>query len=134
MALHGLRLPQVPCYLVAMQFMGWPSVFLAALLITFMNVQIPAENLLLARFTPAKYRGIAYGSKFVLSFGMAPLAVQLVAWAYGYSAGPEMVFATLAVLSALVLFAAMLLPRDDKGQLQPATDPVKMALATGGDD
>ncbi|MBP7338572.1 MFS transporter [Niveispirillum sp.] len=130
----GCALLQVPFYIVAMQFMGWSSVFLAAFLVTLMNVQIPAENLLLARFTPAKYRGIAYGSKFVLSFGMAPLAVQLVAWAYGHSAGPEMVFAVLAVLSALVLFAAMLLPRDDKGQEQPVTDPAKLALASGGDD
>lgn len=130
----GCALLQVPFYLFAMQFMGWPSVFVAALLVVLMNVQIPAENLLLARFTPARYRGIAYGSKFVLSFGMAPLAVQLVAWAYDRSAGPEMVFAVLAVLSALVLLASMLLPRDDKGQEQPVSDPAKLALAAGGDD
>lgn len=131
----GCALLQVPFYLVAMQFMGWSSVFLAALLVTLMNVQIPAENLLLARFTPARYRGIAYGSKFVLSFGMAPLAVQLVAWAYGRTAGPELVFAVLAVLSALVLLASLLLPRDDRGQEQPAADPrLDAVAATGGND
>ncbi|OYQ34117.1 MFS transporter [Niveispirillum lacus] len=129
----GCAFLQVPFYLIAMQFMGWSSLALAIALVTLMNVQIPAENLLLARFTPARYRGIAYGSKFVLSFGMAPFAVQLVAWSYGHDAGPQMVFATLAVLSALVLVAAMLLPRDDKGQEPPVTDPAKMALA-GGDD
>lgn len=106
---------QIPFYFLAMQFMGWSSVVLAAGMVALMNMQIPAENLLLARYTPARYRGIAYGSKFVLSFGMAPLGVQLVAWAYGRTAGPELVFAVLAVLSSMVLLCAFLLPREGKG-------------------
>lgn len=130
----GCALLQVPFYIVAMQFMGWSSVLVAAIVVSLMNVQIPAENLLLARYTPAKYRGIAYGSKFVLSFGMAPFAVQLVSWSYGSHAGPEMVFAGLAVLSALVLLVSMLLPREGRDPPQPVTAPDHRVAVIGGDD
>lgn len=120
-------LGQIPLYLLCYVTLGWSSVLLAAIVVSLMNMQIPAENLLLARYTPAKYRGIAYGSKFVLSFGMAPVAVQLVAWAYGRTGGPELVFVALSGLALLILLAALGLPREQKKVVIP--DTARMAGA-----
>ena len=39
-------------------------------------IALPAENMLLARYTPESRHGLVFGIKFVLAFGAAPLAVQ----------------------------------------------------------
>ena len=40
----------------------------------------PIENTLVARYTPVKLRHAAYGTKFILTFGVGSLAVHLVGW------------------------------------------------------
>jgi MFS family permease len=55
-----------------------------AMLAVMMNLaQLPAENMLLARFTPERHHGLAFGVKFVLAFGAAPVAILLLSkvWA-----------------------------------------------------
>lgn len=105
-------LVQVPILGVAAA-VGGPLVLLLASAMVFTNgLQIPAENLLLARYTPDKHRGLAYGAKFILSFGAAPLAVQLVALTYGWTSDFTLFFATLCGLGALAWAASLLLPAD----------------------
>jgi hypothetical protein len=77
------------------------------------SLQIPSENLLLARYTPARHQGLAFGSKFILSFGVAPLGVQLVALAYGWSTDFHWLFLMLAGFAATAFLAAMLLPKEE---------------------
>ena len=40
----------------------------------------PAENSLVARFTPGRWRSTGYGIKFILFFGVGSLAVFIAAW------------------------------------------------------
>jgi FSR family fosmidomycin resistance protein-like MFS transporter len=115
---------QIPLLLIASSFSGFPLLVVAALMVFTQSLQIPAENLLLARYTPARHRGLAFGAKFILSFGVAPLGVQLVALAYGWSTDFHWLFLMLAGFAATAFLAALLLPRQE-----PAAAPVMAPLA-----
>ncbi|WP_119678572.1 MFS transporter [Indioceanicola profundi] len=122
---------QAPVLLLAAQ-LGGPVVLLLATAMVFTNgLQIPAENLLLARYTPERYRGLAYGAKFVLSFGAAPVAVQLVAFTYGLSADVSLLFVTLGILALTAWAAALLLPREGTAVQASAIQPA--ATGAGAD-
>ena len=106
-------LVKLPLMLLAAWFGGvW--VLLIAVFIGFMfDFSAPVENLLLARYSSGKRRGLAFGLTFAMGFVAAPLGVNLVAWAYGDAAGgAPALFLTLAVLGLVMLAAAMALPRD----------------------
>ena len=106
-------LVKLPLMLLAAWFGGvW--VLLIAVFIGFMfDFSAPVENLLLARYSSGKRRGLAFGLKFAMGFVAAPLGVNLVAWAYGDAAGgAPALFLTLAGLGLVMLAAAMALPRD----------------------
>ncbi|MFD2233520.1 MFS transporter [Phaeospirillum tilakii] len=92
---------------------GGPALLLVGLLAVSVNMAgIPAENVLLARYSPARWRGTAFGLKFVLSFGVSSLAVPLVSLLYGATGGFTLLLGLLAGLALAVAAAATLLPRD----------------------
>jgi FSR family fosmidomycin resistance protein-like MFS transporter len=116
----GTFLVKLPLMLLAASFGGvW--VLLIAVFIGFMfDFSAPVENLLLARYSSGKRRGLAFGLKFAMGFVAAPLGVNLVAWAYGDAAGgAPALFLTLAVLGLVMLAAAMALPRDAGARTAP---------------
>lgn len=91
-----------------------PLLFAAAA-VTFLNVgALPAENSLLARYAPGRWRSTAFGAKFVLSLGVSSLGVPLVAFIYELGGGFDPLFITLSALAALVAVAAALLPAEGR--------------------
>jgi hypothetical protein len=104
---------------------GYPLFALAALTVAVLNIQVPAENELLARFTPARHRGLAYGAKFVLAFGAGPAAVQFAAWTYDATGRFDDLLFALTALAAVAVLAALMLPgREDRpGPLPPSSLP-----------
>lgn len=69
----------------------------------------PIENTLVAKFTPDKLRHSAYGTKFILSFGVGAVAVHLVGWIKEAWSLPA-VFVTMGMVSfAIVLFILLLM-------------------------
>jgi MFS family permease len=106
----GVYLVQMPLLLLAAWVGGLP-LFLAALAMVCLNLAgIPAENSLLARYTPAKWRGTAFGMKFVLSFGVSGMGVPLMAIILKSTGELVWVFLLLAVMAALVAGLSLLLP------------------------
>jgi hypothetical protein len=57
---------------------------------------------------------LAFGIKFVLSFGAAPFAVQLVAIVSGRTGGFYWVYAALTGVALLAFAAATFLPSTDR--------------------
>ncbi|HYD29780.1 MAG TPA: MFS transporter [Azospirillaceae bacterium] len=110
---------QLPIQVLAAAVTGMPVVALATTMIVIMNLQIPAENLLLSRYTPAKYRGLAFGAKFILSFGAGPLAVQMVAAFHERWGGFVEMFVALAAFMALAVAAGWLLPGEGREKIVP---------------
>jgi MFS family permease len=105
---------QVPFLFVAAALTGVPFVVAVVVMVVLNVGSLPAENGLLARYTPVRWRGSAFGAKFVLSLGVAPVAVQLVSWIQGATGGFFWLFALLSMAGALAIIAILLLPGDEK--------------------
>ncbi|CAA7627789.1 Major facilitator superfamily permease [Candidatus Terasakiella magnetica] len=112
-------LMQVPLLLGLAYASGLGLLAVSMLAVSFNMAGIPAENVLLARYTPAKWRGTAFGLKFVLSFGISGLGVPLVSLIRGATGGFEALFLLLAISACVVALAASQLPAERQG-LAPA--------------
>ena len=102
---------QVPL-LAVMAGSGNQMLLLATALLVIANTAaLPAENLLLAHYTPTGHHGLAFGVKFVLAFGAGPIGVELIALSRRLTQAfdPLVYGLSLAALAACV--AVALLPR-----------------------
>jgi MFS transporter, FSR family, fosmidomycin resistance protein len=114
---------QVPLLALTAGAAGLPLIMVATLMATFSGASLPAENMLLSRFSPQKHRSLAFGVKYVISFGLAPLALVLVSFVYERSGGFGSLFLVLAALAGIVTVTGMLLPapmRREQSQAVPA--------------
>jgi len=115
---------QAPLFVVAAHAHDVP--LLAAMMaLNYLGVLAsPAENAILARYTPARWRATAYGAKFVLAFGVSTIGVKLVAVTYDRTGSFALLWLALAGCAAFVAVAALFLPgRLPRAQLlaaQPA--------------
>lgn len=123
----GGLLVQAPLLVLASTLADVPLLLVAAMAVFVGGGLLPVENLLLARYTPGRYRGLAYGAKFVLAFGVGPLAVQLVAFTYAASGGFALLLWTLGGFGLVAWIAAMLLP----GEARRPTPAEGMAAGAG---
>lgn len=97
---------------------------LAASAIVFINVgSLPAENTLMARYTPSQWRNTAFGAKFVLTLGISALGVPLVAFIYGFGQGFYALFVVLSGIAVIVVAAAAFLPSEPKAEPVMASAP-----------
>jgi MFS family permease len=84
---------------------------------------LPAENMLLARFSPAKHRGLAFGAKYVLAFGMAPLAIWGAARILETTGEYVQLYYAMGALALLALVCGLLLPGERRGAPAAAATP-----------
>lgn len=106
----GALFVQIPTLWLASALSGMPLVVVASMMVMANASALPAENLLLAHHTPAHRHGLAFGLKFVLSFGAAPLAVALVAYITSRTGELALVYVVLAFVAVVAFVAAVLLP------------------------
>ena len=85
-----------------------PLVFLALIYFFFLLGMQPIENTLVARFTPQRFHHSAYGTKFVLTFGVGALAVKMVG-AIQTTWDIESTFIALGIVSLTLVAVALLL-------------------------
>ena len=110
---------QTPLILLASTVGGWPLLVLTSAMVFSNYATIPAENGLLAHFSPGKWRGTAYGAKFVLALGVAALAIPLIAYIHDATGGFETLYLLMGALAAIVAISALFLP-DDRTAPAPA--------------
>ena len=110
----GTMLVQIPTLWLAASLGGLPLMLVATVVVVAGASALPAENMLLARYTPAHRHGLVFGLKFALGFGAAPLSVQLVAIISGRTGEFYWVFALLAVVVLTAVAAAVFLPGHGK--------------------
>jgi FSR family fosmidomycin resistance protein-like MFS transporter len=70
-----------------------------------------SENMLVARFTPFRYRALAYGAKFVLALGVGGLTVRLAGDLYDHTGSFNTLYIAFAACGVLAAGSALLLPR-----------------------
>ncbi len=111
-----LYLMQIPLLVVAATMGGISLVLVVGLAVSLGIGSLPAENILFARYAPDRHHGIAFGAKFVLSFGAAPLAVMMVASINAATGEFTWVFLSLALAALLIFVAAIWLPGESPSE------------------
>jgi MFS family permease len=85
----------------------------------------PAENSLLVRYTPGRWRATAFGAKFVLAQGVSALGVPLVGYVFDATGDFLWMFGILIALGLAVVAAAIYLPREPSKYSTPAVVPAE---------
>lgn len=106
----GAMLVQIPMLFLAASLTGIPLVLIATVMVMANVGALPAENLLLLRYTPQHRHGLVFGLKFALAFGAAPVSVLLVSWVSERTGGSYWAFVILAMFALLAFTAAAMLP------------------------
>jgi len=96
--------------LVAAAVGGWPILLAAVVVVFVFDIAAPVENVLIARYTSSRRRGLAYGLRHGIAIVAAPLGVQLVALLFDPATGFTRLLHMLALIVAVVLLAALMLP------------------------
>ncbi|MFZ0484712.1 MAG: MFS transporter [Desulfobacterales bacterium] len=102
---HAITIPAA--FLMALA-VDLPLIFLALIYFFFLLGMQPIENTLVAKFTPKKFHHSAFGSKFVLTFGVGALSVKMIkAIETAYSI--EAVFYALGLTSIILVGVIVML-------------------------
>lgn len=110
---------QVPLLVVASAVSGAALVVVAMVMVSVNVGALPAENSLVARYAPSNWRGLAFGLKFILAFGISGLGVKLEGVLYDQTGGFAWLFIVLGAIAAVGVAATVLLPSEDR-LTQPA--------------
>ncbi len=112
---------QVPVLVLAAGLSG-TALFVTAIIMVTLNVgSLPAENALVARYAPSHWRGLVFGLKFVIGFGVGGTGVLLEGLLYDLTGGFYWMFVTLAAIAAVGAAASLLLPGERKPEAAPPT-------------
>lgn len=103
-----------PAALAAAMLGEFPLVGAAALVMMLTSTGLPAENLLIARYCPSDWYARAYGVKFVLSLGVAALAVPMVGVIYDSTGDFFWLFIAIAGFAAVIVACGIFLPPADE--------------------
>ena len=89
-------------------------IIFALMTVAFNSSILPAENLLLAKFSPEKYQSLVYGIKFIISFAIAPIAVLFIAKSYELTGEFYYLYIGAGCLMLIVFILALSLPFSQK--------------------
>ena len=112
---------QVPLLAAAGMVFGGTLVGVAVIMVCLSSSSLPAENMLIARYTPVHRRAFVYGMKFVLGLGVASVGILLEGRLFDMTGDFFLMFLTLAALTAAGTLAIMMLPFEQRQAIvQPA--------------
>ena len=85
-------------------------IIFALMTVAFNSSILPAENILLARFSPVKYQSLVYGIKFIVSFTIGPVAVLLISKSYELTSDFNYLYISCALLMSFLFLMVLRLP------------------------
>jgi FSR family fosmidomycin resistance protein-like MFS transporter len=101
---------QIPLLFVIDSLTDYTLLVAILLVLCFMLTFSAAENMLVARYTPFRWRAVAYGAKFVLALGIGGFTVHLAGWLFDQDGDFTTLFALFGSAAILAATAAFLLP------------------------
>ena len=101
---------QVPCFIAIAYFSGFPLIFVTLMAAMFNSSILPAENILLSKFTPEKHHGLIYGCKFIIVFCSGPIAVFSVAQIYKLTLEFTNLFLICSFIMLIIFSLVIFLP------------------------
>jgi MFS family permease len=118
----GIALIQVPLLALAANLEGWAMLAAALAMMLAVFGQIPLNDSIVGRYVADEYRARVLSVRYVVSLGVAAVAVPLIAVLHRTQGGFANVFLVLAALAAGMLAASLFFPsRRQMTAAQPAT-------------
>lgn len=109
----GVALAQIPLLALAANLEGWAMLGAAVLMMLAVFGQIPLNDAIVGRYCADEYRARVLAVRYVVSLGVAAVAVPLIAVLHATEGGFANVFSVLALLAAGMLTASLFFPTRD---------------------
>ena len=95
-------------------------IIISLFIVAFNSSILPAENLLLAHFSPQKHQSLVYGIKFIVSFAIAPIALFLISTSYEATKEFSYLYLSSGILMLILFFVVFTLPSTQKKSISEA--------------
>jgi MFS family permease len=106
----GIALIQIPLLAIAANLEGWAMLAAALAMMLAVFGQIPLNDSIVGRYVADEYRARVLSVRYVVSLGVAAIAVPLIAVLHRTEGGFRNVFLVLAALAAGMLIASLFFP------------------------
>jgi MFS family permease len=106
----GVGLVQIPLLFAAASLDGWPLLVVALLMMMAIFGQIPLNDGIVGKYVADEYRARVLSVRYVVSLGVASVAVPMIAVLHRTEGGFRNVFAVLAILACAVFAAGCFFP------------------------
>ena len=106
----GVGLVQIPLLFAAATLDGWAMLVVALLMMMAIFGQIPLNDGIVAKYVADEYRARVLSVRYVVSLGVASVAVPLIALLHRTEGGFRNVFLVLALLACAVFVAGVFFP------------------------
>ena len=116
----AVGLAQVPLLAIAANLDGWPLLVVALAMMMAIFGQIPLNDAIVGKYVADEYRARVLSVRYVVSLGVASIAVPLIAVLHRTEGGFRNVFLVLAALAAAVMAAAFFFPSRDRIRQAPS--------------
>jgi MFS family permease len=117
----GVAMVQIPFLALAANLEGWAMLGAALLMMLAIFGQIPLNDAIVGRYVADEYRARVLSVRYVVSLGVAAVAVPMIALLHKTQGGFSNVFLVLAVLAGGMLVASLFFPsRREVTQAQSA--------------
>jgi MFS family permease len=106
----GIALVQIPLLALAANVEGWAMLAAALAMMLAVFGQIPLNDVIVGKYVADEYRARVLSVRYVVSLGVAAVAVPLIAVLHRTEGGFRNVFLVLAALAAGMLAASLFFP------------------------
>ena len=106
----GIALIQIPLLAIAANLEGWAMLAAALAMMLAVFGQIPLNDSIVGKYVADEYRARVLSVRYVVSLGVAAVAVPLIAVLHRTEGGFKNVFLVLAALAAGMLVASLFFP------------------------
>jgi MFS family permease len=117
----GIAAVQIPLLALAANLEGWAMLCAALFMMLAVFGQIPLNDAIVGKYCADEYRARVLAVRYVVSLGVASVAVPLIAVLHRTAGGFRMLFVVLAVLAALTLAASLFFPSRRRLIASPAS-------------
>ena len=119
----SVGLVQVPLLAAAAALDGWPMLVVSLCMMMAIFGQIPLNDAIVGKYVADEYRARVLSVRYVVSLGVAALAVPMIALLHRTEGGFRNVFLVLAALATAIFVSALFFPSRDKFKRVQASVP-----------
>ena len=124
----------MPIYAIAFVTFNPGLIPLVAIIVSLNLMAQPAENALLARYTPLSWRGKVFGVKFLLTLGISSIGLALIPLIHAATDRLDRFFVLLGLAAAISFLAAAALSNERATLVTPSLLTGILVFAAEGDD